>query len=74
MDLQQSIRNASHVLYVTHDYYSNVTCKQGLLKSTAIYCKEAGIKRLVSVNPIENDHYGENDAVHLANQVENEVR
>lgn len=39
VDLESEIRKASHVLYVTHDYYLNAPCKQGLFKNTATICQ-----------------------------------
>ncbi|EGR30037.1 hypothetical protein IMG5_143730 [Ichthyophthirius multifiliis] len=74
IDLESSIRQASHVIYFTHDYYLNVLCKHNLFKNTATLCKAAGVKKLLSVNPIENEHYGEQDPIHTANQTENEVK
>lgn len=73
-DLETAIKGATHVVYVTHDYYANVPSKLNLIKHTATISRQAGIKKLVAVTPIENDHYGEPNAVHDAIQSENEAR
>ncbi|KAL4464095.1 hypothetical protein ABPG74_006032 [Tetrahymena malaccensis] len=73
-DLESAIKKASHVVYVTHDYYYNVPSKLNLIKHTATLSRSAGVKRLVAVTPVENDHYGESQAVLAATQSENEAR
>lgn len=73
-DLETAIKGATHVVYVTHDYFYNVPSKLNLIKHTASISRSAGIKKLVAVTPIENDHYGEPNAIHAAIQSENEAR
>lgn len=55
-DLEALLRGSSHVVYVTHDYYANVPSKLNLIKHTATLSKAAGVKKLLAVLPIENDH------------------
>jgi hypothetical protein len=58
-DLETALTQATDVVYVTHDYFANVPSKLNLLKHTAKLSKKAGVKKLVAITPIENDHYGE---------------
>ena len=73
-DLETAIKNATDVVYVTHDYYQNVPSKLNLIKHTAQLSKKVGVKKLLAITPVENDHYGEQNAVHAAHQSENEAR
>lgn len=50
-------------MYVTHDYYANVPSKLNLIKHTATLSKAAGVKKLLAVLPVENDHYAEENAL-----------
>ena len=72
-DLHAAIKNSTHVLYVTHDYYSLVPSKINLIKQTSKLVKELGnVKKLVLVSPVEYHHQGEQSAyeTHLAAQNE----
>lgn len=44
------------VLYVTHDYYENVTSKTRLMQLTALACKFRN--HLYFATPVEYDHFG----------------
>lgn len=57
-ELIRAIKGSSTVLYVTHDYYTNVASKTNMINHVAsITASEK--KPLVAVTPLELDHYGE---------------
>ena len=73
-DLETVLKQATDVVYVTHDYYQNVPSKLNLLKHTAQLSTKVGVKKLLAVTPVENDHYAEQNPAHAATQSENEAR
>lgn len=59
-DLIDVIRRASHIVYVTHDYYALVPAKTNLIKTAAQIAKEnKSLKSFVALTPVELDHQGE---------------
>eukprot|EP00331_Platyophrya_macrostoma_P025696 CAMPEP_0176440764 /NCGR_PEP_ID=MMETSP0127-20121128/20773_1 /TAXON_ID=938130 /ORGANISM="Platyophrya macrostoma, Strain WH" /LENGTH=327 /DNA_ID=CAMNT_0017825367 /DNA_START=50 /DNA_END=1033 /DNA_ORIENTATION=+ len=59
-DLVDVIRRASHIVYVTHDYYALAPAKTNLIKTTAQLAKEnKSLQSLVALTPIELDHQSE---------------
>lgn len=74
-DLAEAIKSASHVLYITHDYYTLVPSKLNLIKTVAeLSKKNKSLQKLVALTPVEHDHYGENNSVLAARKSENEAR
>ena len=59
-DLSRAIKKSSHVLYVTHNYYSLTPSKLNLIKTTAELSK-GHVQKLVCLTPVEFDHFGEKD-------------
>lgn len=59
-DLIEAVENATHVVYVTHDYYSLAPTKSNLIKTTADVAKRnKNLQRLVCLTPVEYNHHGE---------------
>ena len=59
-DLSQAIKSSSHILYITHDYYSLVPSKINLIKTVSQLAKESkNIEKFVALTPVEHDHYHE---------------
>jgi len=59
-DLSHAINHATHVLYITHDYYTLTASKLNLIKTTAELAKKnKSLKNFVALTPVEHDHYGE---------------
>jgi len=59
-DLSHAINNATHVLYITHDYYTLTASKLNLIKTTAELAKKnKSLKSFVALTPVEHDHYAE---------------
>ena len=74
-DLHAAIKNSTHVLYVTHDYYSLVPSKLNLIKQTSTLVKELGnVKKLVFVSPVEYFHQGEQNSYSAHTAAQNEAR
>lgn len=74
-DLRAAVSRASHVVYVTHDYYRNCPSKLNLIVQTAKLVKQLGkIEKFVTVTPVELDHYGENDPIQAAVKSENDAK
>lgn len=73
-DLKNAINRASHVLYITHDYYSLVPSKINLIKTVAELSKNSkNVERLVALTPIEHDHYDEPTPALTARKSEEEA-
>lgn len=72
-DLKEAIANASHVVYITHDYYSLTASKLNLIKTTAELAKKSKVQSLVALTPVEHDHYGEESPVEVAKSSESEA-
>lgn len=51
-ELEENIKESSHVVHFTHPHYSLVPSKFNLLKDSVDFCKTYKIKDFVSVNPI----------------------
>ena len=74
-DLVHGIRNSTHVLYVTHDYYNLVFSKLTMVVNAAKIVHESpNVKKFVTVNPIEHYHYGEQNAFEAHFKAEEEAR
>ncbi|EGR31072.1 hypothetical protein IMG5_117970 [Ichthyophthirius multifiliis] len=73
-ELEYQVSKASHVVYVTHDYYLNVPCKLSLLKNVAQVCNQSKIKNFTAVSLIEYLHYGENHPLEVAEKAINEAQ
>ena len=59
-DLYKAIHSSSHILYITHDYYSLVPSKINLIKTVAEIAKHSKqIEKFVALTPVEYDHYSE---------------
>lgn len=72
-DLHRAISNASHVLYITHDYYTLTGSKLNLIKTTAELTKHYKTEKVIALTPIEHDHYGEQNPFHAVAQSEQEA-
>lgn len=74
-DLIRAIKENSHVLYVTHDYYQLVFSKLTMIVNAAKIAKEApNVKKFVALNPIEHYHYGEVNAFNAHVQAEKDAQ
>ncbi len=59
-DIQQAVKSSTHILYITHDYYTLVPAKTNLLKAVSEVAKGAShIEKFVALTPVELDHYDE---------------
>ena len=73
-ELAHAVQNCTHLLYVTHDYYSLTASKLNLIKTTAELAKKhKNVKKLVALTPVEHDHYGEANPVEAARASEKEA-
>jgi len=73
-ELINAVQSASHVVYITHDYYSLVPSKLNLIKTVAELAKKhKNVQRLVALTPIEHDHYEETNPVEAARTSEKEA-
>lgn len=70
-DLQKHEQH-DDVLFVTHDYYTNVISKTKLMEHTANICKNR--KYLYFATPVEYDHFGFANPEENYNKAENKVR
>jgi len=74
-DLVSAVSSASHVLYITHDYYSLVPSKLNLIKTVAELAKKhKNVQKLVALTPIEHDHYNEKQPAEAARTSEKEAQ
>jgi hypothetical protein len=62
-DLIKAISEASHLVYITHDYYTLVPSKLNLIKTTAQLAKNAKLEKFIALTPIEHDHYNEQNSL-----------
>ena len=72
-DLLKAINKSSHVLYVTHNYYSLTPSKLNLIKTTAELSK-GHVQKLVCLTPVEFDHFGEKNPYGDAALSENQAK
>ena len=73
-ELADAIQGCTHLLYVTHDYYSLTASKLNLIKTTAELAKKnRNIKQFVALTPVEHDHYGETNPAQAARVSEQEA-
>ena len=75
-DIYKALKNQSHIVYVTHDYYLNVPPKENLLKTVSNIVKELGqVNKFVLVSPIEHEHYSEEQSNNkeIINEVRNNI-
>jgi uncharacterized protein YbjT (DUF2867 family) len=73
-DLANAINRASHVLYITHDYYTLTASKLNLIKTTAELAKKnKSLKKFVALTPTEHDHYGEANPAEAATSSERDA-
>mmetsp|Transcript_38472 Transcript_38472/g.34226 ORF Transcript_38472/g.34226 Transcript_38472/m.34226 type:complete len:314 (-) Transcript_38472:248-1189(-) len=73
-ELNAHIRDASHVLYITHDYFQLTPSKLNLIRTVAEYAQKAKVKKFVALTPIELDHQGEPQPVFDAAESEKAAR
>lgn len=55
-ELSDAIKAASHVVYVTHNYYQNTPSKLNLIKTTANLVTKHKVPNFVAVTPAEYNH------------------
>ena len=73
-DLVNAINRATHVLYITHDYYTLTASKLNLIKTTAELAKKnKSLKSFVALTPVEHDHYGETNPAEAASASERDA-
>jgi nucleoside-diphosphate-sugar epimerase len=72
-DLARAISNSSHVVYITHDYYTLTASKLNLIKTVAELAKRYNTEKFVALTPVEHDHYGEKNPYHAVAQSEQEA-
>jgi len=73
-DLSHAINNATHVLYITHDYYTLTASKLNLIKTTAELAKKnKSLKSFVALTPVEHDHYAETNPAEAATASERDA-
>lgn len=73
-ELNHAIQGCTHLLYVTHDYYSLTASKLNLIKTTAELAKKnRNLQRFVALTPVEHDHYGETNPAQAARTSEQEA-
>lgn len=72
-DLANAVKGATHVVYVTHDYYVATSSKLNLIKTTAELSKIYKSKSFVALTPVEHDHYNEENPYHAVAQSEKDA-
>jgi hypothetical protein len=71
--LEECIKGANTVVYITHDYYSMVYEKEKQLLDTAEICKAYNVDKLIAVSPIEFvNYYNDQSFIHDTLQTETE--
>lgn len=74
-ELSNAIQECTHLLYVTHDYYTLTSSKLNLIKTTAELAKKnKNLKKFVALTPTEHDHYGETNPQEAAINSEREAQ
>jgi hypothetical protein len=73
-DLERIIHSNSHLLYVTHDYFSVAPSKISLFKTVSELSKTGLVKKTIAVLPMEYDHYSEPNPTETAIRSEEEAR
>ncbi len=69
--LLDKIKESSYLVYFTHGYFVNTTCKNELLKIVGELCMNANLKQVVFVNNLELAHTIEGER-YLEESMENE--
>jgi len=73
-DVKNVIGRSSHILYITHDYFSLVPSKINLIKTVAeVAKKSSNVEKLVALTPVEHDHYDEPTPALTARKSEEEA-
>ena len=75
VSLDYALEGAENVLYVSHDYLAMASDKNKQLELTARLAKKHGVKKLVSVMPIEHDlYYTEEEKNAIQKRVESQTK